>query len=407
MPNRWTKPLDTPATLEELKGAIAEYIEFDESESADEFAQLMEKFWKDNPKFAVEEATLQPIYEALYWQTKWVGLPYQSVREIPDMFEKRLRTAWDLPGYNFAEKLRQKLVRMRIEERDALKREVLQALERSPIAGVWVKEYLLAVGPPPTNTLKQSQYFSQNKKLLSLPVAEQERIRDLINFVERLRQSSFTPEGFEEGGVNMIRGGKLVTLAGNQFEEVDEKIKKMVSALLAPESPEVLKARVLKEYAGDTTVMSRINDVAEEMVKKAGSEPRQIVEELKKMLSPGSLKKDGERIVGALFALARSGTLASILQKESWAAEMVAQFYKEKKHPEGAEQVKVFPTAPDHISAFFQFALRERAGFSDAESARLGLHLANLIKKEKGGEGFADIAHFDTSAGVFAWAKSV
>lgn len=406
MPSRWTKPLDNPATLEELKGAIAEYVEFDETEAADEIAQLMEKFWKDNPKFAVEEVTLQPVYEDLYWQAKWIGLSFQPVREIPDLFEKRLNTAWQIPSFDFSEKLRQKLVRMPIEERDALKREILQALERSTVADPWVKEYLLSVGPPPTNTLKQSQFFSGNKKLLALPSGEQQRIRNLLNFVERLRQSSFTPEGFEEGGVNMIRGGKLVTLAGNQFEEVDEKIKKAVSVLLAPESPEVLKARILKIYAGDAAAMNRINAAAEEMVKKAGSEPRLIVEELKKLVTVGSAKPDSERIAGTLLALARAGTLASILQKEAWASEMVAQFYKEKKRPSDVEQVKVFPTAPDHLSAFLQLALRERAGFSDAESARLALHIVNS-SKEKKDNGLADIAYFDTSSGGFAWAKKV
>lgn len=406
MPNQWTKPLDNPATLEELKGAIAEYIEFDESEAADEFAQLMEKFWKDNPKFAVEEAALQPVYENLYWQAKWIGLQFQPVREIPDMFENRVNAAWQISGFDFWEKLRQKLVRMRIEERDALKRKVLQALERSVVAGQWVKEYLLFVGPPPTNTLKQSQYFSGNKKLLALSSEEQQRVRNLLNFVERLRLRSFTPEGFEEGGVNMIRGGKLVTLAGNQFEEVDEKIRKAVSVMLAPENPKDLQARVLKEYAGDAAVMGRINAIADELIKKAGAEPRLIVEALKKLLSSGSAKPDSERIAGALFALAHTGALANMLQKEMWASEMVAQFYKEKKHPEGAEQVKVFPTAPDHLSAFLQFALREHAGFSDAESARLGLHLANLMKG-KGDGSLAEITHFDTNADAFAWTKKV
>lgn len=409
MSNAWTEPLDDPKILEDAKAALAEYVEVDNELHADFFVQYLDDFWKANPGFATAEPRLNGEYENLYWQMKWIALPFRTARELPELFEKRITVPWQMPEYDFWEKLRGKLLKMDYEERDPLKKQILQALERSSTViagkplGTWVKNYLLAVGPPPSDSLKQSQYFSTNKDFVSLPTPERDKLQKLLELVDHARVSTFSPEGFEEGMLFVTMGGRIGLLRGRTFDAVDESTLARYQAWLKPKSPEAARKEMMTVFAGDPATQKQIDAGSTEVALRVGADRAKVAEELRKLLRPAAAQKtDSIKIAALVFHIIKAKLLIDILRREAWIIELI----REKigtKHPEAVDSFKLTPDAPASLSAFLQIALRDVGGFSDAESARLGMHIANALRV-MGDEKYLSIVHYNPESKRFEWA---
>ena len=64
----------------------------------------------------------------------------------------------------------------------------------------------------------------------------------------------------------------------------------------------------------------------------------------------------------------------------------------------------MYPTAPQFVRLFLEISLEERLKLTESEAARIGLHLANLLKRA-GNDKYNQIAYFDMGSGEFKWRR--
>ncbi|TAL19022.1 hypothetical protein EPN90_04745 [Patescibacteria group bacterium] len=414
-----TLPLDDPKVLENFQAAIALDEQFDEAKDAEEFVRFYERFLKENPTFGSLRPDLAPVYDNLYRRALWLALPYLNEREGYVLFEKYLELAFTNPNFELWEKTRRWLLNFDVEERDAIKQRLWATIQKSGApatksalregekteagtVGNWLRHYQTAVGAEEPDALARSQYFFANKTFTGIPAEERERLKLLFDFVDRLKLSSLTAKGFEEDFV-MTAAGKTVAVSEGEFLEPSEETAKALATVQRPPSGEELQNRLVSLLKGSDEEVLAVRKLEEELDAKLKGDARRLRDVLWSEINPLPGKKtDSTRLIALLKQLARGSQLDDTLREDKRFFEMLSKYYQTAGATGKVDDLKVYPTAPAHLSALLQLVLGRYGRMAPNDSARIAVQLANIMRA-KGNEKYLRLAHFDEERGVFAW----
>jgi len=202
--------------------------------------------------------------DALMAKLKWVGLPKLKNDEVVELFSKHFTDIFKIDGYDVWDKLKQNIIfNVLYEERDGFKEKIKKALlkneekltekkivingkEHSATVANWMKDYNVAVGIKPVDLEKQSRYLTNSSNMKNLvagathekretehekrEMGEKDKLKTLFKLYEKLKLSSLTAAGFEEG-LFIDEDGVKGYLEEGIFTKFDPKIAKRIAML--------------------------------------------------------------------------------------------------------------------------------------------------------------------------------
>lgn len=182
---------------------------------------------------------------------------------------------------------------------------------------------------------------------------------------------------------------------------------------VAAEEPpaEVDAAAVKRRYVGTEEEREAIASRIKKYRDATQSETVAMRDALLQLLYPdGGLLADPLYVVAALLCVAEDGELSDILTDDERFRDIVRSTAIGGATEIDAEAQAVIddfesnPTAKIYANLFLQVMLRGYADFSEGESARFGLRIANAAAKA-GDDNFSGLVAFDAKRGDFAWTE--
>jgi hypothetical protein len=150
-------------------------------------------------------------YKRIILKLKWICLDIYSEEEILELIKNYFSEVYYVhENYNIWEHVRMKLLQeLDFDKRNNFKLQIRKALKENNqkltsgdnIKSVkdWVNEYIKSVGEGIALKLQQLNFFQQNHNFQNLNSEDKDKVRKLLNFYERLKISSKSLLGIEEG----------------------------------------------------------------------------------------------------------------------------------------------------------------------------------------------------------------
>lgn len=232
---------------EQLSQIVHEAIYFDETDRVIALEGKIKALLSDGV-LANKKPELYKLLNTLLVQIGWSKLPLAKFDEAVNLFTHHFDEMLGLEDFNLVGKFRLCLLGLpEFEDRDELKQEIKSVLNKNqtvitsgkmsdgqpPTIENWLKIYVSYVGTEPADALKLQQFYLSDKNFNGLPSEEKERLKKFFAFYERLKLSSFTPEGIEDSvPVNTpefkgyIKNGELIKVG----EKLDPRLEKIYSS---------------------------------------------------------------------------------------------------------------------------------------------------------------------------------
>ncbi len=407
-----------------------------------------------SPDLPTKKPELWHGYEKVLFKLKAICLMFLADKEIVELLRTRAADLLKLPGYNLADKLKAKLVRIWISDRDAYKLELRQALEackqflteekitvagqqQEPSVSNWLKDYIRAIGTGPAESLKKAEFFTENPNVKRLNKEEKKVLTDLINIYERLKLSSNEPEGLEEV-ISFSEGEKHFVMREGRIEEIkpdpllvkiqamqteerlslgetesyssakameDKEEGETEESLGEPEektvSPQAKQQALIDKYHQSVTELFENEKVKSHLQNLQNAKAIDIV----KNLESASDKKDKDSALACLASLISKGQF-TFLEQASVYKEWQAGFLK--NHP-GIEAVNLTNKEQREILSgqFIKALLTDKLGLESQQSSMAGMHLAKQLLKEQGQKNYLNMAYADLKSSLFKWREVV
>ncbi|MFH0854013.1 MAG: hypothetical protein V1891_00770 [bacterium] len=450
---------------------------------------------------------------------KWIALPKFGEDEIIEMFREHFTTIFNIEDYDLWAKLKQKIVAdIWYEDRDGFKEKIRKALlkneeyltekkiiingrEEPPTVGNWLKDYNVALGLGLVDAAKQSEFLTNSRNIKGLKerrsplgetaagseelkgsktplppfekggnikdgedgkegmgegINEKEKLVKLFQFYEKLKISSLTPQGLEEG-LFIDEDGIKGVLDDGVFTKIDPAMEKRLKELqgIIDESQKLAEAG--KE--GGEIKKSEIEKLSEEGDKgeegkdgvegEDGGEGKLLKEKISnayifsmeeqeiikqeeediKLIAKGNVLLIGKELTRALEVKNRLRVIAALrlavknnlllgwaekggktdghgLETDRHGARMIRtdkSVISEnpssiRENPSKDNKVK---DAKIYLTGFLKKVLQTKLGLSEHEAAKIGAHLYNLFKKQGRDVGY--LAYFDEKEQRFYW----
>ncbi len=119
------------------------------------------------------------------------------------------------------------------------------------------------------------------------------------------------------------------------------------------------------------------------------------------IISPQGVAAGASALVAGLTVLAEDNMVEKAVMTPK-IREAFEAYLKTKNAPDILAGFKLAPTMPRFMRLFFEWVLQERGGLSEHDAARIGVRIANILKKH-GNEKYARIAYFDAVTNTFKW----
>lgn len=381
---------------------------------------------------------------------KWIALPKFGQDEIAELFKSNFTKIFEIEDYDLWTKLKQKIIAdIWYEDRDGFKEKLRKALlkneeyltkekiiingrEEPPTVGNWLKDYNVALGLEPVDVAKQSQYLTNSKNMRGLggisnfksirqaqdklqilkegkegregeeggKIGEKDKLKILFQLYEKLKISSLTPAGLEEG-LFIDEDGVKGVLDDGVFTKIDPAMEKHIKDLqkiidggvnnpstkkddIRPADEKAPQAAYLKEKVSNAYIFSVPE---QEIIKQEEEDIRRIARGnvllIGKELTRALEQKNRLRVVAALRLAVKNNLLIG------WAG----------KNQENNKTLK--QENKDIVITFLIKVLQNKLGLSEHEAAKIGVHLYNLFKKQGRDVGY--LAYFDEGDGRFRW----
>ncbi|MBI4359657.1 MAG: hypothetical protein HY564_01000 [Candidatus Jacksonbacteria bacterium] len=404
-------------------------IRFNEVPEAKEFAEVLERVLAKHPEIEQTEPELFYRLQKDLILLKFVALTLISEKEALVLIEEYYADHHDIPYYDIWVKTRARLGGMILfEERDELKKKIRDALlrnnqiltqngvvfetkERKGTVRNWLLDYHRAVGTDIADSLQITQYINNSQNTADLSQEERYRIAVLVHYYERLKRSSFTIDGLE--GTQIFEGedGHTYVLKDGELEDIDsnKELNKIIKELqeqglwpkedgTEPRTPKAFGAgsnadvvavaqtqpldqSILASYNTLPVPLDAIKAKTVELQGRIVREP-QILEQI--LENQGSVK-DKAYVVAALILRITNYELSP----------------RSGPHTDSALRRIPFAgriTNKEKLKQWIRETLEDKLGWSDEDSAKLGIRIGNLL-----GEPFKGWAAYNKTTGRFEW----
>lgn len=390
-----------------------------------------------------EKIVREKEYRRILSELKAIALPAMNEREVIEAF-KAIGPALSNPDIDLWERLRLHLIAIpALEDRDKLKQSILQTLRESDevltrsgipeegrvLPGTvanWIHELHRTVGTD-VNTIRLAEFFSRSQAPQRLPETDRRLVQKFFEIYSRLHRSSTEIQGIEEeitvelpdGSLKLFSAGQFTDVTGGKIRGVSptRSVRPSASVSTAPRrttpitppvSPRARNpvAQLMSRYEAFLKAQERLRPIEQQIQAETKGDFRK----LKQTMGAGITGKDRDRTLACLRALARSGDLVRILEREQAVIKTLASHLAKKySATPGVDQairvLNVNPVSPEALSEFLQYVLKARLGMNEEESALVGVELG-LLLKEAGKPDFQHLAYADTKRLTFTWVSN-
>jgi len=196
---------------------LEEMINRDKIKEAHALAiQIKNYFLKFRSEFNKMEE-LHSFYYKILVKARFIALPLISDSETLNIFKNNFLQIFDLKDYDIFFKIKYKLINILIyEDRDIFKQKLRDSLQENnqqitkktsiKTVGAWIKKYNKDLGIGVINNIEKSKFYSLLAKNTDLSEMEVFKLKTLFSLYEKLKHSTFTPEGFEEDVIVVVKG---------------------------------------------------------------------------------------------------------------------------------------------------------------------------------------------------------
>ena len=422
----YTFDIDNQATLDELSNSVRYAVQTRNRKGADEFCAFYEQFLRENVKFRTESPQYAGSYDVLYDQARWVALPHLAEEnDVVQMFEQKVNALKLQPeGYELKDFFRERLLITPLEERNAFKARIRDALlrnkeqitkpfpafgsnlERGGTVANWVTEYLSMVRDAKNDALLQARFFNEHPGFRTLPPDEKVLLKNIFGALEMTRLDSTKVEGFE-GSKLVELDGKLMDYDNGSFSEVGrdfvDELNKLPASYRPPTQKEKLRDRFNDPEPERTAIAAAIDTLRAE----AGSNPQKLREILARDLTvrSGQPKPNVARVTAALRLYAAVHDFKTLLAERAL-NDFIRAFLEKEKRTVDLDSFKVFPQAPQFLKLFLQVVFEDSLDMPEEQAARHALQVAN-IARERGDGTLMDVAFYDEDDEAFHWTVPV
>ncbi|TAK05328.1 hypothetical protein EPO33_05180 [Patescibacteria group bacterium] len=418
----YTFDIDNQPTLNELSASVRYAVQTRNRKGADEFCAFYEQFLRENPKFRTESPQFAGAYDVLYDQARWVALPHLAEEnDVVQLFEQKVNALKLQPeGYDLKDLFRERLLITPLEQRNAFKARIRDALlrnkeqltkpfpamgstvERAGTVSNWVTEYLSVVRDAKNDALLQARFFNEHPGFRTLLPDEQAVLKNIFGVLEMTRLDSTKVEGFE-GSKLVELDGKLMEYDGGGFSEVGRDLMEELNKLPASYRPPTQKEKLRDRFNDPEPERLAIAASMEALRAEAGSNPQKLRELLARDLTvrTGQAKPNVPRAAAALRLYAAVHDFKTLLAERAL-NDLIRAFLEKEKRTVDLDSFKVFPQAPQFLKLFLQVVFEDALGLPEAEAARQALQVAN-VARERGDGALMDVAFYDEEDDAFHW----
>jgi hypothetical protein len=326
------------------------------------------------------------------------------------------------------ERVKYRLSNIELGRRDEFRRALLRHFERNQqiltslnptvdnriVPGTianWFLDYRQKVGGDSVSLIERAEYITNDQNVKKLVPIERQSINRMIDLVEYLKLSSYTPEGFEEsvlfvddfdGHLKLFENGIGIDL-GPTVTTSSAKPEIPLGQLTNP------KKGVSTEKLPITTVeRTGVDEAAQTaspqspLLDRLRSKFKGDTAALRQEFYHAVQKKDRQGIVAILYVLAEHDDLLSFITDDKKLNSFLAVVWQKEYGSMIADQFKQNPVSPQSIRLFLRYILEQRLGMSETDAAKLGVQLANVFVSQ-GKKEYTELAYFDMTSKQFRW----
>ncbi|MFA6391709.1 MAG: hypothetical protein WCW66_03055 [Patescibacteria group bacterium] len=419
--------------LEKYKEYI-DYVEFNnEIALAKDISDMLLALFGHTPNFNVKNPDLFKEYQSILIRARWVALPLLKDPDVLEMFEKYYMEGMAMSELvDIQEKLKINLLNHLLpEDRDKLKLAIRKALERNvqlitkdklqadeekrdPTIANWILDFTSELGTNMFDRVKENQYFVNGNNTKKLSETEKTNLRVLLNIYRRCGRSSLTLEGNEEP-IPVDTENRVGTIREGQFEEIKMKdwialVEKMKSirnmnynvddapAEMTETEKELQREKLIMEFLGSEGERIMIHNEENSLEETSNTGLQALVS----ILMDAVDRKDKYKAIAALRVIADKGNLTEEFKLNERVSALAKEILQKQYKPEiTADFQRNGFTAP-YLSIFLQHIFREKMNLDDAESARFGVQLENILV-EKGQTSVQGMVYGDLMSGKYMW----
>lgn len=425
--------LEDKTFLDKYKKHVENVLFTNNIASAKDISDILLALLGQTPNFNEKNPELFKEYQSILIRARWIALPLLREPDVLEMFEKYFMEGLAMTEYiDLWEKLRFRLMNILVvENRDKLKQSIRKSLERNsqnittgqlqageekrnPTIGNWILDFTAELGQNMFDKVKENQYFVNGKNSKGLSEAEKTNLRILLDIYRRCGRSSETTEGVEEAipvdtknRIGTIREGQFEEIKLSEWETLVEEMKKLkekgYNAIASPaamteDEVESQRNKLIEEFLGTEEDRNRIHseEINLEQVSKEGLRP--IVEIFMEAVN----QKDKYKAIASLRVAAEKGELLDELKNNKRVNALAKEILQKSYKPEAMADFQRNGFIAPYLSLFLQHVFKEKMNLDDAESARFGVQLENMLV-EKGHTEAQGMVYGDLVSGKYAW----
>jgi len=422
------------SALRELEERTINVVKFNVAEESKYFVDIIWPKIEANGWLKLPDPSVVTRIQKLKFMNSFVLLSNLPNNQIIGMFSDQIGWYFSpevMDNLGLWDKLKGKLVLMAMEERDKFKEEIRQALlgntqvitskkiernEKSyqPTIHNWLVDYTSVVGVGKINPVAVNNYFVTNKNCQNLTNYERGIVRELVNFYERLKRSSFEPEGLEEDAVIIDENNEIVIFSDGRFEKLNPKIEELSKQLedeSAPQSPAEKKTvassagvaseqgkEILAAYQGDEKQKRNLARAEKKITKKFKDDISKLRAEFFKSVQA----KDVSKTIVILRVLAQKQDLEKFLKEDERLFKFLSVTWEKQYGHELAAEFQKNPGQLKFVRLFLQYVLQQRLAIPRSDAARIGMQIGNIMSGF-GKQEYKKMAYFEVSSKTFNW----
>jgi hypothetical protein len=169
------------------------------------------------------------------------------------------------------------------------------------------------------------------------------------------------------------------------------------------QKPAVSTDDIKKRLAGPIEEQKEVASRLERIATESGGNSEYVKEMLNNiMFGAGAESVDGWDVVAVVMMMAKQRMLIPLMSEEERMKEAISTYAEEVGGPSLMKEVESMTAGPAAMNVLLQLLLKQFAGLGPEDSARYGLRIVNMLKKQ-GETQFADLVAFDMDEAQFVW----
>ena len=243
-------------TIKDVENKIDKFSEFNDARGAYEYYKKLIVLFED-----VDEDTVDAKIFYNIIRLKFLALSFfDDWKEVEELLKDHFEQIYKIKYYDLWSNIKLKLLLVpEIIERNVIKKRLVNSLlecNRSIInrkkyggnnklpatVNDWLKNYRANVGGGGIDSLAKTKYLTNSEYVKLLDKNDKNKILILINFFEKLKISSDTPEGFEEELPITIHGKNYIFRNG-ELEEISSNIVNLIKSVVTGDEEAVKAGR--------------------------------------------------------------------------------------------------------------------------------------------------------------------